>query len=132
MATKKEYLIISPLSGKLVVNQFFQTQGDYISIYDTSEYILYVPVKYRYRPYLDPKMRISFTIQSTDEVVEAQIFTISDRVDQIFGNQVIFVKAKVFSANNSVLTGLSVQAKFYGEPITLREYIKRTIEIFIR
>jgi hypothetical protein len=130
--TQKQYLILSPLSGKLIANQFSQTQYDYISISDTSEYILYAAVKYSYLPYLNDKMFVSFALQSTDEAIEAEIFDISDRVEHFFGNQIVFVKAKVLSSNGAALTGLSVQAKFHGEPVTLREFIRRTIEIFIR
>ncbi len=129
--TKKEYLIISPLSGKIVVNQYMQTQEEYISIFDTSEYIVYAPVKYRYTPYLDMNMRISFNIQNSPEVIEAKIFNISDKVDHISGHQVVFVKAHVLPSSGKIQSGLSMQVRFRGEPVTLREYIKRTIEIFI-
>lgn len=131
LTTKKEYLIISPLSGKLIINQLMPAIGEYISIYDTSEYIIYAPVKYRYRPYLSADMQINFSTQNTEEEVKAEIFNIADRVDNILGSQVILVKARVATPTESIITGMSVNATFVGEPITLREYIKRTIEIFI-
>jgi hypothetical protein len=129
--TKKEYLIISPLSGKLVINQLMPTPGEYIAIYDTSEYIIYAPIKYRYRPYLSPDMQVEFSLQNSDVKVEADIFNIADRVDNILGSPVILVKARVVPPAGNIITGMSVNATFIGEPVTLREYIKRTIEIFI-
>jgi hypothetical protein len=130
--TKQEYLLVSPVSGKLIFSQHLSTQAEYISVIDASEFIVYIPIRFNYRPYLNDQMRLEFSIPGTDESIEAKIFDISERIELINSHQVIFVKAMTTQLSPLVIPGLSVQCKFYGDKITLREYIKRTLNIFLR
>lgn len=130
--TKKKYVLLSPLSGKLVLNQYLPKEIEYMSIIDTTEFILYAPVKFHYRPYLSYDLKIDFTIPGTDETFQATIFDFTEHVEIISSNQVIFVKARISNPPAAVIPGLSVKCKFAGEPVTLREYVKRTLDIFLR
>ncbi|PKP52427.1 MAG: hypothetical protein CVT92_08970 [Bacteroidetes bacterium HGW-Bacteroidetes-1] len=128
--TSMKYVLLSPFSGKLIINQYLPVEVEYISIIDTSEYILYTPVKFQYRPYLSYDMKIDFLIPGTDEHIMASIVDITNRVEYIHSNQMIFVKARILNPTTSIMPGLSVNCRLSGDKITLREYIKRTLHIF--
>jgi hypothetical protein len=130
--TAQQYFLISPISGKLMFSQHSSAQHEYISIIDTSAFIVYVPVRFNYRSYLNYDLRVEFEIPGTEDIIEASIYDISNRIEFINSHQVVFIKAIVDQQSSLVIPGLSVQCKFYGDEITLREYIKRTLNIFLR
>jgi hypothetical protein len=130
--TRQKYTLVSPISGKLSLSQHFVYQQDYISIIDTSDFIVYIPIRFHYRPYLSEQMRLEFSIPGTNNSIEARIFDISNQIELFNSHQIIFVKALVTQKSPLVIPGLTVQCKFYGENITLREYIQRTLNIFLR
>ncbi|MBE0639454.1 MAG: hypothetical protein IH598_13135 [Bacteroidales bacterium] len=132
LETKTKYLLQSPVSGKMVFTHYLTEQTEYISVTDTSGFILYIPVKFPYKPYLTSNMELEFMIPGIDERISAEIIDISDRVEQIKSDQVIFIKAIVKKKSPLIVPGLSVQCIFLGEQISLREYIKRTMDIFFR
>ncbi len=130
--TAQQYFLLSPIRGKLMFSQHVSAQREYISIIDTSAFIVYVPVRFNYRPYLNHQLRFEFEIPGTEEIIGAKIYDISNRIELINSHQVIFIKAVVDQKSSLVIPGLSAQCKFYGDEITLREYIKRTLNIFLR
>jgi hypothetical protein len=130
--TKQQYVLVSPINGKLILNQHLPNQVDYISIMDTSAFVIYIPIRFQYRQYLDDNMRFEFTVPGTDQPVEAAVIDISDRVELISSHQVLFVKALIVTQSPLIMPGLSVQSRFIGEPITIREYVQRTLNIFLR
>ncbi|MDO8898051.1 MAG: hypothetical protein Q7V19_10405 [Bacteroidales bacterium] len=130
--TKQKYVLLSPMSGKLVLNQYLPKEIEYMSIIDTTAFILYAPVKFHYRPYLSYELKVDLTIPGTDQTVQAEIFDFTEHVEIISSNQVIFVKARISDPPAALIPGLSVKCKFAGEPVTLREYVKRTLDIFLR
>lgn len=130
--TKQQYVLVSPINGKLILNQHLPKQVDYISIMDTSAFVIYIPIRFQYRQYLDDNMRFEFTVPGTDQPLEAEVVDISDRVELINSHQVLFVKALIVNQSPLIMPGLSVQSRFIGEPITIREYVQRTLNIFLR
>jgi len=130
--TKKSYLLISPVSGRMVFNHYLPNQTEYISITDTAAFILYIPVKFPYKAYLWNEMQVKFSIPGATEPLIAKVFDISDRVELIKSNQVVFVKALINTPSPLIVPGLNVECVFMGDDITLREYIKRTLDIFFR
>jgi hypothetical protein len=130
--TKKSYYLISPVSGRMVFNHYLPNQTEYISITDTSAFILYIPVKFTYKAYLSNNMKVHFFIPGASEQLVAEIFDVSDRVEFIKSNQVVFVKALIKTTSPLIVPGLNVECVFMGDEITLREYIKRTLDIFFK
>lgn len=132
METKSKYLILSPVSGKIVFNQFIPEQTEYISITDTSNYILNIPVKVQYRPYLISNGMVEFSVPGVSQSFQAKVFDISDNVVLLISSQVFFVKAIITDKSPLVAQGLSVQCTFHGDEITIWEYLKRSLDIFFR
>ncbi len=130
--TKKSYLLTSPVSGRMVFNHYLPNQTEYISITDTTAFILYIPVKFPYKAYLSNKMKIHFSIPGATEQLIAEIFDVSDRVEIIKSNQIVFVKALIKTSSPVIVPGLNVECVFMGDDITLKEYIKRTLDIFFK
>lgn len=132
LETKSKYLILSPVSGKIVFNQFIPEQTEYISITDTSNYVLNIPVKVHYRQYLISNGMVEFSVPGVSQSFQAKVFDISDNVQLLISNQVFFVKAIITDNSPLIAQGLSVQCTFHGEEITIREYLNRTLDIFFR
>jgi hypothetical protein len=130
--TKSKYLILSPVTGKIVFNQFIPEQTEYISITDTSNYILNIPVKVQYKPYLISNGSVEFSVPGVSQSFHAKVFDIADNAVLLISTQVFFVKAIVTESSPLVAQGLSVQCTFYGEEITISEYINRSLDIFFR
>lgn len=130
--TKKRYLLLSPVSGKIVLNQFLPEQIEYISITDTTSFVMNIPVKVNYRAYIHNNAQIEFVVPGSSQRFNAVVFDISNKVELIVSDQVLFVKANITEHSPLIAQGLSVQCTFFGEKVTLREYIKRTLDIFFR
>ncbi len=134
--TKKRFLLTAPISGNLMFNHYLPEQMEYISLSDTSAYILYIPVKVRYRPYLKKNMLVSLKVPGSNQALQAEVYDISDKVENLVTNmvvhQVVFVKAHIISQSPLLCAGVSLQSTLKGDRVTLREYISRTVDIFFR
>ncbi len=132
--TKTNYLLTTPITGKISFTHYIPEQLEYLTVTDTSDYILYIPVKALYKPYLQNNMHVEIDMPGSKERFQASVFDISDKVDNVITNsivyQVVFMKAKVLNSSPLITTGSSVRSTLYGDKITLREYIKRTIDIY--
>jgi len=138
---KNEYVLAAPFAGKMIFDLYSLSQNprDYISVTDTSYYVLYAPVKFNYRLYVDRQSIIEFTIPGTDQDMNAKIFEISNNVELISNGvnvasstQVIFVFAEIIGDSQHIYPGLTVQCQFVCDHISLWEYANRTLNIFIR
>ncbi len=138
---KKEYVLAAPFDGKMIFDLYSLSQKpqDYISVTDTSFYVLYAPVKFNYRFYVDRQSNIEFTIPGTDQEMNAKIFEISNNVELISNGvnvasstQVIFVFAEIIGESQHIYPGLTVQCQFVCDNISLWEYAGRTLNIFMR
>lgn len=134
--TKTSYLLTSPISGKLVFNNYLPEHYEYLSVTDTAGYILYIPVKVQYRPYLYDNMTVEIIVPGSNERLKAKVFDISDKVDNIVANmivyQVVFVKALIENKSPVIAPGMSVQSVLSGDRVTIKEYIRRSIDIHFR
>lgn len=137
---KQDYTLTAPFSGKVIFDLYNINLNplDYLSISDTTFFLLYAPVKFNYRPYLDNNVKVEFTIPGTDLILNARIYEISNNVEllpnglnTVSTTQVVFVFAEITDISNLVFPGLTVQCKFKCEEILLREYPRRSMRIFM-
>lgn len=138
---KHDYTLQAPFGGKVIFDLYNMNLNplDYLSISDTSSYLLYAPIKFNYRSYIDENTAIEFSIPGTDLKMEAQVYEISDNVELlpnglnvVSTTQVIFVFAKINSNSPLVFPGLTVQCRLKCDEILLRDYARRTLNIFLR
>lgn len=130
--TNKRYTLVSPISGKSSYSFYPSEITEYIRIFDTSNYIVYAAVKHHFLPYLNKNLALNFVIEDNETTLNARIFEISSNVENILGQKVIFVKAVVDEPQKIQLSGLPVQCNFRGDDISLREYFKRSLQLYLQ
>ncbi len=129
---ESKYVLTSPFSGKVVIDLYSYNPEEFLCITDTSDYLLYALVKFNHRPYMNFNTNVEFRVPSTETMVTAHIFEISNNVDIIDSRQIVFTMAQIDNPSDLIFPGLTVQCKFICDTITLWEYSKRTLNIFIR
>jgi len=128
---KNDYVLISPIAGKIVIDLYSVEPVEYISITDTSEYILYSPIKNMYRVYLKPESKVDFAIPGTNATASAQIIEIGSNAEFIFRNQVVFIISRIENPSDDIYPGLSVEMKYTCDEITIWEYAGRSLSLFL-
>jgi len=129
---KKDYVLKSPFSGKMIFDLYSLNPVEYISITDTSEYILYAPIKFNYRSYLKLNSVVGFTVPGTETSLIARVMEISNNVEFIKTSQVVFTMSQIDDPSDIIFPGLTVQCKFVCDQVSPWEYAKRTLNIFMR
>lgn len=130
--TNEAYTLTAPIGGKLQMFAMTGEGGEYLSIIDTATFILYAPVKLQFLPYISNETHLEFFIQGTDVACKARIYSIGNNTETLNGQQLVFVKALVEDSDKIALNGLSVQCQFSGENISIREYITRTLKLYLQ
>jgi len=130
--TNDSYKLLSPIGGQLEFNAAMNETGEYISIIDTNSFIIYAPVKLQFLPYLTKDFKMSFIINGTQKTMGATIYEIGNKLENIGSQQVVFIKARVSDPSQIIVNGLKVDCTFSGNDIALREYIKRTLKIYLQ
>lgn len=137
---KQDYTLKAPFGGKVIFDLYNLNLNplDYLSISDTSCYLLYAPIRFNYRPYIDNNTSIEFRIPGTEQTLNARVYEISNNVELlpnglnvVSTTQVIFVFAEITDDSPLVFPGLTVQCKLKCDTILLREYARRTLNIFM-
>lgn len=129
---KKDYVLLSPFHGKMIFELYSLNPVEYISISDTSGYMLYAPIKFNYRTYLKLDSSVEFTVPGTETTLGAHILEISNNVESINKTQVVFTMSQIENPSDIIFPGLTVQCKFVCDKISLWEYAQRSLNIFMR
>lgn len=130
--TNQAYTLLAPFSGRLELNPLMTETGEYLSITDTTAFILYAPVKIQFLPYLNANTQLEFFIQGSDLACKASIFDIGNKAENIGNQQVIFIKAVVDDPGRIAIDGITAECRFLGEDISLREYFSRTLKLYLQ
>lgn len=128
----RAYILIAPFDGRLELSPALTETGEYLSISDTSNYVVYAPVKIHFLPYVKADTQFEFYIQGSDSAFSATIYDIGKKAENIGNQQVVFIKAQVDNPGQLQLDGLTAECRFYGERISLREYFSRTIKLYLQ
>ncbi len=129
---KKDYVLLSPFSGKMIFDLYSLNPVEYISISDTSGYMLYAPIKFNYRAFLKLNSQVEFEVPGTETTLAAHILEISNNVESINKTQVVFTMSQIDNPTDIIFPGLTVQCKFVCDEISPWDYAKRTLNIFMR
>jgi hypothetical protein len=129
---KNDYVLLSPFSGKMIFDLYALEPVEYISISDTSGYMLYAPIKFNYRVYLNLHSKIEFTVPGTETILNSHLLEISNKVDYINNSQVVFTMSEIENPSEIIFPGLTVQCRFVCDEVSPWEYAKRTLNIFMR
>jgi hypothetical protein len=125
---KEQYYIKSPIDGILSFNRVVD---GIITISDTSQYILKIPVKITNVQYLNSISGIKFSIPGSREKIDASFVCIDENVNLSLSSkqQHILAKALIKRGIEGIYPGMAVACQVYCDEVTIFEYIKRSINL---
>ncbi len=123
---KQQYYIQSPIDGKVSFNN---PAGTIISISDTNQYILKIPVKVYNIQYLNKISGIRFSVPGYTEETDASFAGLDENVGMSSNQQMVIAKAVVDNNINRIYPGMAVQCKVICDEITIFSFLKRGIHL---
>ncbi|MFK8104864.1 MAG: HlyD family secretion protein [Saprospiraceae bacterium] len=128
--TSNNYTITSPIGGKVR----FETdlQGDRLIIEDSTEHILFIPVKLEDRDFVGLDSKVELKVLGSDSIVLAQLIEVSNKVEVIYNNLVVLAKASVKGSAGLLSTGMPIRCKVTCGSVTPKEYLKRAINVDLK
>ena len=128
--TSSRYNIYSPIAGSIS----FETtpEADKLIIEDTTERILYIPIKLSDRDFIDKNTTVELSIIGQDTLVPAQLIDINKKVEILNRNVVVLAKAKVKGQIQGLATGMPVRCKVSCGHVKPMEYMKRSMKVELK
>ena len=121
-STAAVFTLQSPLSGFLR----FETdvESDKLIVEDVSAQIFVIPIRLDDRAFLAQHKTIPLTVEGTK--VEAEVLSLSDRVEYLHGEPVVFLKVMVDYVANT-LPGMPIQCTVKCDEVKPLEYLTRSV-----
>ncbi|MEM9821022.1 MAG: hypothetical protein AAF985_08115, partial [Bacteroidota bacterium] len=128
--TNDSYNIFTPIAGSIG----FETtpQADKLIIEDTTERILYIPVKVSDRDFIDKNTIIELSIVGQDTLVPAKLVEVGKKVEILNRNVVVLAKASVAGNVPGLATGMPVKCKVSCGHVKPMEYMKRSMKVELK
>ncbi|MEA3445125.1 MAG: hypothetical protein U9R19_10420 [Bacteroidota bacterium] len=118
------YSIVSPISGMIDYNE---NNSALISISNTKKHIISAPIKVSYRKYIRTTTEMELSISGLDSIFKTRKIKAENSIGIVNNKQVIMLRASI-DVNPGLLTpGMIMECKVNCEPITLLEYLKRSV-----
>ncbi len=118
-----DYIIRSPISGK--INRVFSSDT-LLTISDTSEFIIIMPVQWDYKDYLRKDQVVEFDLKD-DTSPAGKIITLENSAGIINQDVVTLVTASYSGDNLNFRPGLLIECTIICDELTIREHIFRFI-----
>lgn len=128
--TSNSYNIYAPISGTLRYES--DLEGDRMIIEDTSEYILFVPIKLKDRTFIGPDTRLELVIVGQDSLIPAQILEVSKKTEILNETLVAMIKAKVDGSIKGLAPEMPIACKVSCGTVRPIEYMKRSIKVDVK
>ncbi len=120
----EDFTLTSPLSG-IVLDS---TSGDtLVVIGDTSAYTVVIPLKLEVRSQVTLDQEVTCTIDGITTPYHGRISHIGNVAHILNGQQVILAKARLELKGNDIITGTFARCAIKCEPVTIRQYIVKSI-----
>ncbi len=123
---KDQYYIKSPIDG--VVN-FKSALNGILTVSDTSQFLLKIPVKMYNIQYLDRISAIRFSIPGYNDKIDASFIDLDENVNLMSNQQMVIAKALIEGKARKIYPGMAVQCKVMCDEITIFEFLKRGIHL---
>jgi multidrug efflux pump subunit AcrA (membrane-fusion protein) len=124
---KKQYTIISPISG--VLNYDLDSIGGILKVRDISQLLLKIPVAYQQSIYLDELHKVTFSTPDNKLTVNAEFKGFDENVSQIQGHQFVIAKAVTKESSPGIYPGMVVTCRIYCDKVRILEYLKRNFSV---
>jgi hypothetical protein len=124
MRQKESYTLLAPIAGKA---DFNVTPEEVLSIHDTAAYILHFPVKLSDKVYLTSLSKIKVVYPIGAEPLEGSLSDISDKVEYMAGEQLVFAKASLPYKTADMYAGMFLRCRVECDRVNLAEYLRRLL-----
>ncbi len=121
----ESFTITSQISGK--ITRVF-SKDTLLMITDTSAYIVFIPVEWNQKNYLRKGQNVELMLNGIQKVLTGKLAMIDHSVNIINGKQMVFVSAIIAEYDSNIIPGMMIRSKIYCEPVTIVEYIKRSLQ----
>jgi hypothetical protein len=126
---KGSYTIIAPINGKA---NFNVTLEEVLAIEDTSQYILHFPIRLQDKKFISSFSKLSISYTFGAEAMVGSLVDLSDRVEYMAGEQLVFAKAILDKKSPEVASGMFLSCKIECDRVNLFEYIFRVLRQSLR
>lgn len=122
------FVIRAPFSGHVVPTVLPE---ELISLQRTDEYLVHIPVKVEYLPYLSAETKISVEDVATKHLFNAQFQEVLPKVEVLDNRQVALIAASVKpdSSGWRLSTGIAARCTVDFGAINQREYLRRILNL---
>ncbi|MFT5166917.1 MAG: hypothetical protein ACI8P3_002149 [Saprospiraceae bacterium] len=128
--TSNFYELNAPISGNLRYES--DLNGDRVIVEDTSEYIIFIPVRLKNRYFIKDNVAIELELVGRDTMINAELVEVSKQTSQLNNNVVVMVKACISGTEFGLSPGMPVACTVKCGEVRLLEYLKRSIKVDIR
>jgi hypothetical protein len=121
------FVVRAPFSGWIA--PVVSPPEEQLLIHQTDEYIVHIPVKVEYLPYLNKETVIRVSDVQTQRTYTAQLLQVGAKVEVLDNRQVSMLTASIRSdsANSRISTGVSATCHIHFGKVNQREYLKRIL-----
>lgn len=128
--TNDNYNIFSPVSGQIRYEN--GSEGDKMIIEDTSNYVIYVPVKLSNVSFIDSTSNIEIELMGRDTILQADLIDMGGRVEILGREQVVIAKAVVRNFKEGLTIGMPVLSRISVGEVTPYEYLSRSMKVDLK
>ncbi len=125
--TNDNYNIFSPINGQIRYES--SPEGDRMIVEDTSNYVLYVPIKLSNTSFVDSNSIVEIELMGRDTTLEATLVDMGGKVEILGIEQVVIAKALVPNFKEGLTIGMPVISRISVGEVTPYEYLERSMKV---
>lgn len=118
-----QYLITAPFDGLL--RSEITPEGDRLLLEDTSQSVLFIPVRLKDSPYVQAGQHIELTWTDQGIRFDCEVLEVGDRVEFLDRDQVVTVKA--ITTEKKLPSGMPIRCRIHCGDVRVAEFLKRSI-----
>ncbi len=127
---KGDFKIYAPHSGKLSFHS--DENGEYMKLEDTSEYILYFPIKIKNKYFVNKNAKIELELPGRDSLVQVRLLGVGDDIEILQREKIVMAKASIGKNQDGLIPGMPLACKITCDKVSPLEYIKRATKLEIK
>lgn len=126
----RNFTLVAPLSGVVVKKKENNLLSEEVllSVADQSAYVIFFPVQYTERNYLQPGQTVKANLTGTTRQCTGKIIGIDNTIQIIDGKQAFFVTALIEEKNLPVVSNTFLRVTVLGQSITPGQYLARGLK----
>jgi hypothetical protein len=119
-----KYIVTAPFDGLV---RFEQTiDGDRLLLEDTTESVLFIPIRLKDVKFIQPGQDISLAWVDQSTIFQSKVLEVGSRVELIGRDQVVTVKA--LTKEKNLPAGMPIRCRINCGKVRVAEFLKRSIQ----